>query len=47
MRHLILVALAGLALVACTAEVETTTETPASDPAPKADTVSFKIDGMT
>ena len=52
MKHLLLPALAGLALLACTAEMpadpneapETPQETP--DETPKAKTVAFNIDGM-
>lgn len=52
MKHLLLPALAGLALLACTAEMpadpneapEAPQETP--DETPKAKTVAFKIDGM-
>ena len=50
MKHLILPALAGLALMACTSEIsieesQTPQETP--DETPKAKTVAFKIDGMS
>ena len=51
MKQLILPALAGLALMACTSEIpvdndpQTPQETP--DETPKAKTVAFKIDGMS
>ncbi|MDE0916365.1 MAG: hypothetical protein OSB57_14415 [Planctomycetota bacterium] len=51
MKYLILPALAGLALMACTSEisVDEGSQTPqeAPDETPKAKTVAFKIDGMS
>ena len=51
MKYLILPALAGLALMACTSEISVDSDpgTPqeAPDETPKAKTVAFKIDGMS
>ena len=50
MKYLILPALAGLALMGCTAEItieESETPQEAPDETPKAKTVAFKIDGMS